>query len=121
MFAAVTPGTSGILAATLSLLLMAGLQIFKGYLVTSRLSIIFTGFLGSVLFLFILTAISNFEMATFGNHFQAKFKEGKLDLLISGFCCRSFADFFLFFLVTISMLITLFVVGLVHRVAVTTW
>ena len=74
----VTAGTSGILASTLSLLLMAGLQLGKGYLVASRLSVIFTGFLGSLLFLFILTAISNFEMAAFGPHFQAKFKEGKL-------------------------------------------
>ena len=36
----------------------------------------FAGFLGSILFLLILTAISNFEMIAFGKHFQSKYTEG---------------------------------------------
>ncbi|KAI2804835.1 Keratinocyte-associated protein 2 [Blomia tropicalis] len=90
---AASPGVSCIISALLSLLLMASMQFFKVYLTSSRLSTLFTGYLGSIVFMLTLTSINNFEMASFGKQFQ----------------------------IVISMLIALFAVSLVHRVAVTTW
>lgn len=94
---AASPGVSCIISALLSLLLMASMQFFKVYLTSSRLSTLFTGYLGSIVFMLTLTSINNFEMASFGKQFQSKYTE-----------------------VVISMLIALFAVSLVHRVAVTT-
>ena len=73
---AVSTGLSCIISASLSLSLMAGMQFFRNILVVSKLSVMLTGFLGSINFLLILTAISSFEMASFGKHFQSKVLEG---------------------------------------------
>lgn len=52
------------------------MQFFKSYLISSPLFTVFAGFLGSIIFLLLLTTISNFEMITFGKHFQSKYTEG---------------------------------------------
>lgn len=78
--------------------LVGGLHFSKGYLIENKLLHILAGFLGSQVFLFLLTAISHLEMMSFGPHFQAKLPE-----------------------VIFSLLVAMFVSGFVHRVAVTTW
>ena len=115
---AASPGVSCIISALLSLLLMASMQFFKVYLTSSRLSTLFTGYLGSIVFMLTLTSINNFEMASFGKQFQSKYTEGKLFFMFVWIVNNNFC---FLIIVVISMLIALFAVSLVHRVAVTTW
>lgn len=61
----------------LSVLLMALMQMYRAVLSSSQLLTIVAGYLGSLIFLLLLTAISNLEMSLFGKHFQAKIAEGK--------------------------------------------
>ncbi|RWS15019.1 protein KRTCAP2-like protein, partial [Dinothrombium tinctorium] len=75
------------------------MQVYKYYLSSSQLMTIVGGYLGSLVFIFLLTAISNLEMSLFGKHFQAKFVEGELGL---------------------TLLVSCFVSGLIHRVSITT-
>ncbi|XP_054155629.1 protein KRTCAP2 homolog [Oppia nitens] len=90
-------GLSCVLALTLSTVLTASMQMYRQFLSSSQPMTILTGFLGSLLFLLILTAISNLEMTLFGKHFQSKLTE-----------------------VILSLVIAMFVSGGVHRVAITT-
>ncbi|CAK9300040.1 unnamed protein product [Gordionus sp. m RMFG-2023] len=77
---------SCIVASTLSLILIASMQIFKEILTSSKLATIFGGFLGSNLFVLVLTAISNGETILFGNSFQTNlFPEVVICLIISAF------------------------------------
>uniref|UniRef100_A0A0K8R4A9 Putative keratinocyte associated protein n=1 Tax=Ixodes ricinus TaxID=34613 RepID=A0A0K8R4A9_IXORI len=95
---AVSSGTSGMLATCLFMLLFATMQIYKSQLTSSQPMTIVGGFLGSVLFILILTAISNFETHFFGRNFQTK--------LIPE--------------VVIAMVIAMAASGMVHRVCITT-
>uniref|UniRef100_V5H518 Uncharacterized protein n=1 Tax=Ixodes ricinus TaxID=34613 RepID=V5H518_IXORI len=66
---AVSSGTSGMLATCLFMLLFATMQIYKSQLTSSQPMTIVGGFLGSVLFILILTAIfqtSNVHTFRFG-------------------------------------------------------
>ncbi|CAG2168357.1 unnamed protein product [Oppiella nova] len=89
-------GVSFVLSLTLSTVLTAIMQMYRQVLSSSQPMTIFAGYLGSMLFLLILTAISNLEMSLFGKHFQSKLWE-----------------------VIISLVIALFVSGGVHRVSIT--
>ncbi|OQV22103.1 putative Protein KRTCAP2-like protein [Hypsibius exemplaris] len=95
---AVSAGTSALIATTLSILLLGGMQIFKAQLASTQLGTLLGGFLASQLFVLLLTAVSNFEMSTFGEGFQA----------------RVFPE------ILFTLLTALFVAGSVHRVCVTT-
>ena len=78
---AVSSGVSFLLATTLSVLLFAGMQMYKSQLAGQDYMTIVGGFLGSNLFILLLTAVGNFETATFGSGFQTKlFPEGKLKI-----------------------------------------
>lgn len=95
---AASNASSFLFSLLISLLLFASMQVFRGQLASSQPWTIAGGFLGSLLFLSLLTAVSNFEMNTFGSNFQAKiFPEVIACLLIAMFCS-----------------------GFVHRVCVTT-
>merc|ERR1712141_218355 len=59
-------------SSILTLILFAGMQIFKVDLGSGRLMTIFGGFLGSQIFVFLLTAINNLERVLFGPAFQSK-------------------------------------------------
>ena len=55
---------------------MAGMQIFRSYLIATKLTTLLAGYLGSLIFIFILTSINNLEMSLFGANFQSKYMEG---------------------------------------------
>lgn len=91
-------GVSCFVSAILALITFAGMQLFKTQLNSSKIMTILGGFLGSQVFVFTLTAISNFEVMNLGRNFQAK----------------------LFPEVISCLVIALVASGMVHRVCVTT-
>ncbi|XP_045486341.1 protein KRTCAP2 homolog isoform X2 [Pieris rapae] len=73
------------------------MQMYKPILVKSPITIIFGGYLGSLMFMFFVTAVGNLEATLFGKNFQLKLPE-----------------------IVISMAISLIAAGMVHRVCFTT-
>jgi len=86
-----------VLSSLLSVVLFAGMQLFRPQLAAQEYTTILGGFIGSLLFITSLTAIGNLEQTLFGESFQTKLIEVLLALCIA--CAAS---------------------GLVHRVCVTT-
>uniref|UniRef100_A0A6M2DDG3 Putative conserved plasma membrane protein n=1 Tax=Xenopsylla cheopis TaxID=163159 RepID=A0A6M2DDG3_XENCH len=95
---AVSTGTSFVLSSLISVLLFSAMQIYKPWLGSTQLNTILGGYLGSVLFIFVLTAIGNFESTFFGPAFQ----------------CKLFPE------IIISLVGAVIASGAVHRVCATT-
>ncbi|XP_017763641.1 PREDICTED: protein KRTCAP2 homolog [Eufriesea mexicana] len=94
----VNSGVSFVLSSILTVLVFSGMQIYKTWLASSQIYTILGGYIGSILFICVLTAIGNLEATMFGKSFQQK----------------------LFPEVIFSLIISLIASGLVHRVATTT-
>ena len=90
--------SSALVSFALSLMLYASMQYFKVQLGTSELMTILGGFMGSVLFVLLLTGLNNLENTLLDDYFQAKI----------------FPEVF------ISLIMSLFSCAMVHRVSVTT-
>lgn len=95
---AVTSGVSFLLSSVITIILFSGMQMYKVWLTSTQLHTILGGFIGSLLFVFILTALGNLESSMFGKQFQQK----------------------LFPEVFISLVFSMISAGLVHRVSTTT-
>ncbi|XP_059045981.1 protein KRTCAP2 homolog [Achroia grisella] len=94
---AVNSATSFVLSSILALLIFSGMQMYKPFLIKSPITIIFGGYLGSVMFMFFVTAVGNLEATLFGKNFQLKLTE-----------------------IVLSMAVALVAAGMVHRVCFTT-
>ncbi|CAF0803410.1 unnamed protein product [Adineta ricciae] len=85
---AASNASSFLFALLVALLLFASMQIFRSHLAASQPMTIAGGFMGSLVFVSLLTAVSNFEMNTFGPNFQARvFPEVVTCLFMSMVCC----------------------------------
>ena len=94
---AVATNVSLLISTTLIILLAASMQLYKVNLASSELMTIVGGFLGTLQFIFLLTAIGNLENLMFGYGFQAKvFPE-----------------------VAFALVVAMFSSSLIHRVSVT--
>uniref|UniRef100_A0A0K8TP07 Uncharacterized protein n=1 Tax=Tabanus bromius TaxID=304241 RepID=A0A0K8TP07_TABBR len=91
-------GVSLILASAFSILLFSTMQMYKTWFAASQLNTIIGGYLGSWLFIFYLTAVSNLEAVVLGKGFQSKF----------------FPE------ITFCLLAAMAACGMIHRVCTTT-
>ncbi|KAI1292787.1 Protein KRTCAP2 -like protein [Halotydeus destructor] len=92
-----TPGASAALSLAVSLIIGGGIRFFKTILSSNQLLTVVGGYLGSLVFIFLLTAVSNIQMHLFGKQYQTKLFE-----------------------VILSLLLACLVSSLVHRVSITT-
>lgn len=96
------------------------MQIYKVWLASSQIYTILGGYIGSILFMCVLTAVGNLESTIFGKSFQQKlFPEGILFNIDIIKLILNNNDIF-FFTVIFSLMISLIASALVHRVATTT-
>ncbi|XP_065205867.1 protein KRTCAP2 homolog [Planococcus citri] len=95
---AVSSQMSFTISITLALLLFSGMQANKQWISATPIQTIFGGFVGSLIFIFSLTAVGNLETIMFGKNFQTK----------------------LFPEVALCYLFTFISSAMVHRVCVTT-
>uniref|UniRef100_A0A914XEY1 Dolichyl-diphosphooligosaccharide--protein glycosyltransferase subunit KCP2 n=1 Tax=Plectus sambesii TaxID=2011161 RepID=A0A914XEY1_9BILA len=64
-------GTSAVVALISGVLMIAAMQVFRAQLGASQMMTLLGGFIGSNVFVLLLTAISNFEMEFMGDNFKA--------------------------------------------------
>ena len=70
-------------ASILALLTFSGMQWAKPLLASSQSMTILGGLIGSILFVFLLTAIGNLEQIVFGKGFQTKLPETMLAMIVA--------------------------------------
>merc|ERR1711894_792379 len=69
---AIPTAASCFFSSTLTVIIFASMQMFKQNLASSEWMTILGGFVGAQLFVFLLTAVGNFETMCFGKNFQTK-------------------------------------------------
>ena len=74
---ALNESSSFVVSSIVSLLLFSGMQMFKTVLASTQMMTILAGFTGSILYVFLLTAVANLEKSIFGFNFQTKLGEVK--------------------------------------------
>ncbi|XP_065185809.1 keratinocyte-associated protein 2-like [Sycon ciliatum] len=94
---ALPTAVSFLVSTTFCVITFAGMQLFKATLAGSEMMTIVGGLVGSVLFILLLTGVSNAETLVFGRGFQTKLPE-----------------------VAVCLLMAAIASGLVHRVSFTT-
>ncbi|XP_017776259.1 PREDICTED: protein KRTCAP2 homolog [Nicrophorus vespilloides] len=95
---AMSSGISFTIALISAVLIFSGMQMYKPWLVSSQMHTILGGYLGSILFIFIVTACGNLGNVVFGKSMQVK----------------------LFPEVAFSLALAIFSTGSIHRVSATT-
>ena len=78
-----------VVSLVFSVLTFSTMQILKPHLIASQPMTIVGGFIGSFMFIFLLTAVANLEKTVFGKQFQAKWLEVVLALGGSMFASAS--------------------------------
>ena len=78
-----TESSSFPVASILALLTFSGMQWAKPLLASSQSMTLLGGFLGSILFVFLLTAIGNLEQVMFGKGFQTKLPETIFAMIVA--------------------------------------
>lgn len=86
---ALTESASFIVSSVLSILTFSAMQMFKTQLASTQLMTILGGFIGSILFVFLLTAVGNLERTMFGKGFQTQIVETIFCLITSMFAAGS--------------------------------
>ena len=87
---ALTEGSSFVVSSIISLLLFSGMQVYKNVLASTQLLTIAAGFTGSLLYVFLLTAVANLEKSVFGWNFQTKLGEVIFFNILSDLSCPFF-------------------------------
>ena len=80
---ALTESSSFPVATILAILTFSGMQMAKPILASTQLMTIVGGFVGSVLFVFLVTAVGNLEAIVFGKGFQTKLPETILAMIMA--------------------------------------
>lgn len=80
---ALNESASFVVALLLAVLTFSSMQILRPHLVATKAMTIVAGFLGSIVFVFLLTALANLEKVVFGRGFSTKWFEVVLCLLVS--------------------------------------
>jgi len=76
-------GGSFILASVFSVLTLSGMQLYRNLLASSQLLTIAGGFIGSIFYVFLLTALGNLEKTLLGASYQTGISEILFCLLVS--------------------------------------
>ncbi|CAF1177642.1 unnamed protein product [Adineta ricciae] len=87
---AASHASSFLISLLISLVLIASMQLFRAQLASSQALTIVGGFFGSLVFISLLTAISNFEMNTFGPNYQARIFPEVISCLFISMICSGF-------------------------------
>lgn len=80
---ALNESASAVVSLLLSVLVFSAMQVLKPTLAASKGATVAGGALGSLEFLFLLTAVGNLEKSLLGKHFAARWPEVVLCLVVS--------------------------------------
>ncbi|CAF2507891.1 unnamed protein product [Rotaria sp. Silwood2] len=115
---AASNSSSFLFSLLIALVLFASMQLFRTQLSSSQPLTIAGGFMGSLVFVSLLTAVSNFEMNLFGPNFQARvFPEVVICLFTSMICCA----FVHRVCVTTCMIFSLIALYYINHISTTTY
>ena len=115
---ALNEGSSFVVSSIVSLLLFSGMQMFKTVLASTQMMTILAGFTGSILYVFLLTAVANLEKSIFGFNFQTKL--GEVRWTVTKIHLAMMLQTTVPVQVVFCLLAAMSAAGTVHRVSATT-